>query len=783
MSRLVLLLAVLPSAAHARGGGEPSPRKQCAVCHVAWSLGFSDRDDSLAPWPGGADLVEGTVGGASTEDICYSCHDGYVQDSRKGGFTGRGHPTGIRPLAGMDVPASMPRTRTGEIYCGTCHTVHSQAASERIDFSLFLRTRNDRSELCLACHPAEGGKEPGVAGHPVHVPVPAGLPPALAAAGARLAKGSNEIVCESCHRTHGTDHPQALRLAPDRQALCAGCHPGKGGSARDEGLLAHRFGARSPRGSIPAEVLDRGGRLDRRGGLTCLTCHKAHRPGTADHLLVQDNEGSAFCVTCHPETRRVVGSAHDLTAVAPRLRDRRGRQASEAGPCGACHGAHGWAQKPGQGRAPVAVCTGCHGPNGQAKKRLREAYSHSVDRPLEGSAQAAGLPLYDGDAHVVKDGKIACGSCHDPHGAFDPDGAGGRTSDLLRKPEGRLCLGCHTDHAGLVGSAHDLSRTAPGLANSKGETAAESGVCGACHLVHGGDPPFGFARAYSLAAPGDAVAGGCLSCPSEGRGETPPVGGPNDHRFGPGLQVAETAGLPRYGPEGSPVAEGGFATCTTCHEPHGLRTTGRFLRKRGGPDSEICLGCHPAQAGLAGSPHDLTTLGRPVQNMHARTPEQAGPCSACHVPHGGGKLQWAAPVPSPGGDPAEGACVACHREEGPASVPGRLRHPEWPAVTTAALWEERPSEPAPFLSGPGGDPAPHGRITCRTCHRTHAPEEGGDGPRPHAEVRWGTALSGFLRGSDVLAPLCGSCHGGEALRLYLRFHDEDTKPVRLGVGW
>ncbi len=49
-----------------------------------------------------------------------------------------------------------------------------------------------------------------------------------------------------------------------------------------------------------------------------------------------------------------------------------------------------------------------------------------------------------------------------------------------------MCIGCHKDQAEVQKTDHNLIETAPEARNAAGRTPFESGVCGACHLVHNG---------------------------------------------------------------------------------------------------------------------------------------------------------------------------------------------------------------------------------------------------------------------------------------------------------
>lgn len=115
--------------------------------------------------------------------ICLSCHDGVnsvnfvVNNSynnagetvtKSNGFnyqhvTGGDHPISIVYEAGKAKglkPITTPLIgewkgaktisdilRNGKVECGTCHDPHSMT-----DDGLFLRNKNERSELCLSCH-------------------------------------------------------------------------------------------------------------------------------------------------------------------------------------------------------------------------------------------------------------------------------------------------------------------------------------------------------------------------------------------------------------------------------------------------------------------------------------------------------------------------------------------------------------------------------------------------------------------------------------------------------
>jgi hypothetical protein len=77
---------------------------------------------------------------------------------------------------------------------------------------------------------------------------------------------------------------------------------------------------------------------------------------------------------------------------------------------------------------------------------------------------------------------IGCETCHDPH-QWSPVGEswslgtdGGDRSSFLRTDNhsGGLCLDCHADNAGVLGSLHDR----------RGQAGSSTNVCAACHSPH-----------------------------------------------------------------------------------------------------------------------------------------------------------------------------------------------------------------------------------------------------------------------------------------------------------
>jgi DmsE family decaheme c-type cytochrome len=194
---------------------------------------------------------------------------------------------------------------------------------------------------------------------------------------------------------------------------CAACH--------DEALIDHFD--RSIHGRLEAfEVLD--------GGVGCESCHGAadEHMGSADPADIKGLKGdlpediNAVCTRCHSGGRFVswAGSEHMLSGVG----------------CTDCHEIHPSGRPDDWKIDDPRTCYRCH------EDVRAEMY----------------LPSH----HPVKEGKMTCLACHEPHGS---------TTHGLRTEErpNDLCLNCHSAYQGPFVFEH-----APVVED-----------CGICHTPHG----------------------------------------------------------------------------------------------------------------------------------------------------------------------------------------------------------------------------------------------------------------------------------------------------------
>jgi predicted CXXCH cytochrome family protein len=425
---------------------------------------------------------------------------------------------------------------------------------------------------------------------------------------------------------------------------------------------------------------DKGLRTDTGGKVGCASCHDPHHwtvneteagqtepdphqiegDGQSSFLRLPFDSSNRLCANCHVDKAAVVFSKHNPAVMNPPepnatpddSRDGGGRAASGTaaeqgravkpdvrGVCAACHQPHNakdnflWARDSGPIKgATAALCTSCHRAGGAAENKTVGAHSHPLDRPLKAGMQPH-LPRFGASGREESaSAYIDCATCHDPH-QWDPAnmanhaGAsaiakGDAGNSFLRLPaSGRaeLCVECHREQRLVRGTDHDLSVVAPQTLNAKGQTAAQSGVCGQCHSVHNA---IGDLRlwARNVGAGQDADEKLCRSCHAVGQvaAAKVPADGQSRHpgkvtAWSPELRARfnpkGAGGIRVYGVDGLP-AKTGVITCPSCHNPHqwnartstegpGKNTEGdvdtSFLRLAN-TESFLCADCHGRDA-------------------------------------------------------------------------------------------------------------------------------------------------------------------------------------------
>jgi predicted CXXCH cytochrome family protein len=415
--------------------------------------------------------------------------------------------------------------------------------------------------------------------------------------------------------------------------------------------------------------------------------------------------------------------------------------------CLNCHATHG-AVSTSLVRAEVGTgeaCAVCHA----GVSPERNARSHPVDRRLADPAVVARLRAKG--AFLAGAGSVTCLTCHDVHESVGREGLTRHLEDAER------CLVCHRERGALAGGAHDLEAGRDGPVDS---------ACRACHAVHAASGP---ALSVTAGRKGDPT--DCLGCHG-GRGMARAAVSPG--RGHPLFEENDgTAKIPSVGDSGClPLGTRGSSGCLTCHDPHAAPSHGGgAMLRMPSADADTCVACHPEKASTRGTDHDLREHASPLAQKRGRSMARGGFCLACHGFHerDGWRLLDLPPSGGAGENPAERACLACHRSEGTAkaTVVRVWEHPGDLLLTTASLpWRNTGELPLFDARGERTADTQIGRIACLTCHDPHvwSPKQGGQGGAGDGDIR-----TSFLR--EGWEPFCSGCHGEDALNAYRSYHD------------
>jgi DmsE family decaheme c-type cytochrome len=425
------------------------------------------------------------------DQLCAACHESFVKS----------HKTNIHHLQS----------------CESCHgpgSEHMRTRGKEPGLIRSFKRMNpaERSETCLQCH-EQNGCQPGKtwrasahanAGvsctecHTGHYTVPPGTKPT------DLSKADNRY----------DDQVQLVRLPPvkeeslptldgqaDRDPVpLAAIAPDDDASIRAN---SHKMGALTPHICLRChanmgrqEEIAHPHQICGATRLDCTTCHDPHgklRPETRTDLCLKCHDMSSPTMAWHSSTHFRYGVActdchnpHPNSHVQPVVDiehthiDRKPRMPMSVDEPQACYKCHPqiYAKNAMPSHHPIKegkmVCSDCHDPHGQTEDNLKEPTVNMVCYKCHAEKQG---PFAYEHPPVTEN----CAICHEPHGTV--------ANNLLRQPAPFICLRCHTGHRmGPAGPNHtpllgDVG-TSPAL------QAAFYTDCTQCHSqIHGSDVP------------------------------------------------------------------------------------------------------------------------------------------------------------------------------------------------------------------------------------------------------------------------------------------------------
>ena len=209
----------------------------------------------------------------------------------------------------------------------------------------------------------------------------------------------------------------------------------------------------------------------------CLKCHDMSSPTMAWHSSTHARYGVA-CADCHnPHPNSYVQPVVDMEHTHIERKPRMPMSVDEPQTCYKCH-QQIYAKNAMPSHHPIKegkmVCSDCHDPHGETQDNLKEPTVNMVCYKCHGDKQG---PFAYEHPPVSEN----CTICHDPHGAV--------ANNLLKQPTPFLCLRCHTGHRkGPTGPNH-----APLLGDVGMSPALQAAFytdCTQCHSqIHGSDLP------------------------------------------------------------------------------------------------------------------------------------------------------------------------------------------------------------------------------------------------------------------------------------------------------
>jgi predicted CXXCH cytochrome family protein len=828
--------------------------------------------------PHGARSKRLLVMNTSKSQLCAACHPKQSAATRREASLKGTHPLNVIPLknARAKIRKSLllrgarlgPR---GELGCLSCHKLHEADPQSRL-----LPQGINVSTLCPICHAKQASNLKGTK-HDISPPelhlerfdrivtdigtsdgAGTGKHKARKQNLLRVGVGEKNIngqtveksgVCGACHLAHGGRGAKmwAKEIPPDAgdavSSLCLSCHSAGGcAPAKKVGRHSHSVGVSiqgAEGNSHQLPLFDESGIPRPHALVTCAPCHDAHKwnpprqATAAGNFLRVAATNSKLCFGCHKQMFQIYGTEHDPRRLIYKMYNTANQLPfdSKVALCRGCHRVHNakapmlWNREPGSAADDMAgLCFSCHDFQKVAYRKKLTGYSHPMGIGISslGKNTRSPLPLFDENYKRDPRGRIFCNTCHDTHKrkpvqeqpqqTVPPDDEGNLFLRLAANDSSStLCTSCHPDKQTIKGTKHDPLVSTP-RKKTPGQTGRPLSLCGTCHAAHNNPEP---AKLWNLklGEGKDLISQMCNSCHS----------GPE--QFSHPLNITLSSGmnpkaLPLYNRKLKPEKRGKIL-CPTCHNTHQEKgsTKANLLKMPAG--AELCGECHPAEALIDKTDHDLRITAPEEQNLQGKTAAEAGVCGACHLVHHAPnqpllwarkfgpntiKNRWPKRIGQPDSQTINlgvAVCTSCHIEGECAgnNVPQMALHPDGIFIPHKELLniQESPNYPLLFYfygefdvkllmpkSPEGaltrfpvvdyhGRTSPTGNIVCITCHNVHQWNAHLKTPGAGKNLK-GSVNNSFLR-KDIAADFCADCHSRQALFLFSYYH----KPDRGGI--
>jgi DmsE family decaheme c-type cytochrome len=263
-----------------------------------------------------------------------------------------------------------------------------------------------------------------------------------------------------------------------------------------------------------------------RGTAQCLECHDTVAILNTPHAQMGDSRtpfATQGCETCHGPNRAHTEDP-SVDTVAVRFGPGKGTPAAEQNKiCLGCHEGGlrmNWVAS--QHYSGDVTCATCHNVHAMKDKVLVKATQPEVCFTCHFDQRAQSRKL---SRHPIKEGKVVCSDCHNPHGSFGP-------SQLVKNTVNETCYQCHAEkrgpflweHAPVTDSCTNCHNP-HGSSHKRMLTARMPWLCQTCH-----EEGFHPSTLYSgtglpTANPGSRLlAKSCLNCHPKVHGTNHPSG-------------------------------------------------------------------------------------------------------------------------------------------------------------------------------------------------------------------------------------------------------------------